>query len=171
MLPNLSQYPLLAPRYLSLAGAAVCAFSMLFAVLYLQQALGMEACPLCIFQRVAFVAAGVIFLLAGLHNPKGLGLKVYAFFALLSSLAGLLVAGRHVWLQYLPADQVPACGPGLNYMLDVFPMNDVLDMVLNGSGECAEVSWRLLGLSIPEWAVLLFVGLAGLSLLQLFRRQ
>jgi disulfide bond formation protein DsbB len=90
---------------------------------------------------------------------------VYAVLILLAGLLGASVAARHVWIQNLPADQVPDCGPGLDYMLEVFPVTETLQMVLSGSGECAEISWSFLSLSMPAWALLWFVGLAFFGLL------
>lgn len=78
----------------------------------------------------------------------------------LGSLIGIVwsfgVAARHVWLQHLPPDQVPACGPGLNYWVDTLPILQVFQEVLKGSGECAVIDWTLLGLSIPEQSVIFF---------------
>jgi disulfide bond formation protein DsbB len=141
-------------------GLVVCAGMMAFA-LYSQHVLGLEPCPLCIFQRVAVVGLGLVFLMAAIHSPGRLGRWIYAVLLLLVSLAGSAVSARHVWLQNLPPDQVPSCGPGLDFMLDTFPFTEVLNMVLSGSGECAEVSWSLLGLSMPAWTL---IGLLGMGL-------
>ena len=148
------------PRVGSLAGAAACAGMMAFA-LYAQHVLGMEPCPLCVFQRVATIVLGVVFLVAAVHNAALVGRAVYATLLALAALAGVGVAGRHVWLQNLPKDQVPACGPDLNFMLETFPLTEVLSTVLQGSGECAEVSWRFLGLTMPAWTL---VALAALGI-------
>jgi disulfide bond formation protein DsbB len=141
-------------------GLVVCAGMMAFA-LFSQHVLGLEPCPLCIFQRVAVVGLGLVFLMAAIHSPGRLGRWIYAALLLLVSLAGSAVSARHVWLQNLPPDQVPSCGPGLDFMLDTFPFTEVLNMVLSGSGECAEVSWSLLGLSMPAWTL---IGLLGMGL-------
>ena len=69
---------------------------------------------------------------------------------------GIAVASRHVWLQNLPSDQVPGCGPGLDFMLSTFPLAEVLEMVLSGSGECANVDWSFLSLSMPSWVIISF---------------
>ena len=83
----------------------------------------------------------------------------FAVLLALAALAGAAVAARHVYLQNLPPDQVPECGPGLDYMLDVFPLGETLSMVFTGSGECAEVTWRFLGLSMPTWVLIWFIGM------------
>ncbi len=144
-------------------GFLFCAGLLAFAY-YLQFERHLEPCPLCIFQRLFYAAAGMVFLAAAIHNPGKIGRIMYGILALVLSLGGATVAGRQVWLQHLPADQVPECGPGLNYMLEVFPLNKTLKMVFQGSGECARVDWRLLGFSIAEWSLLIFLLLAVSSL-------
>lgn len=127
--------------------------------LFAQYVLKMEPCPLCTFQRVAVIAMGVLFLIAAVHGAATIGSRIYAIFLVLVSLAGAGVAARHVWLQNLPKDQVPSCGPGLDFMLDTFPLMEVLSIVLSGSGECAEVSLRFLGLTIPGWTLIALLSL------------
>lgn len=151
-------------RVLYAAGAACCAAMMAFA-LYAEHGLGLEPCPLCVFQRVAVIALGVIFAAAAVHNAAGFARHVYTALLLLAGLAGIGVASRHVWLQNLPADQVPACGPGLDFMIDAFPVLEMLNMVLSGSGECADVSWSMLGLTMPSWVIIGCTGLTALGLL------
>ena len=147
-------------RYGYIAGAAICAALLGFG-LYLQHAAGQEPCPLCIFQRVAFIALGLVFLVAALHGPGKTGAMVYAVLGGICAVAGAGLASRHVWLQHLPADQVPACGPGLSYMLEQFPLMRMLQSVLAGSGECAEAGWKFLGLTIAGWSLIWFVLLGG----------
>lgn len=146
-----------------LAGVAVCA-GLLGYALYAQYRLFLDPCPLCIFQRVVFIAMGVVFLVGGLHAPRALGRKIYGLVVFFVAMIGVGISGRHIWLQNLPADQVPACGPGLDYMLDAFPLNKTLSMVFTGSGECANVDWHFLGLTMPTWTLICFV-LLGLGAL------
>jgi protein dithiol:quinone oxidoreductase len=143
-------------RYGYIAGAAICAALLAFG-LYLQHVDGQEPCPLCIFQRVAFIALGAVFLVAAIHGPGRTGAIVYALLGGICAATGAGLAARHVWLQSLPADQVPACGPGLAYMMEQFPLMRMLQSVLSGSGECAEADWRFLGLTIAGWSLLWFV--------------
>lgn len=157
-------------RLLFLLLALTAGLGMVFA-LYLQHGLGLEPCPLCVFQRVALIAFGVITLLAALHGPTGWGHQVYAALATLAGVAGITVAGRHVWLQHLPPEQVPACGPGLDYWMTVFPLQDVIKQVFQGSGECAVIDGSWLGISLPGWTLLLFVGLTSVAIWQLVRRN
>lgn len=145
-------------RNLCLGGFAACGFAMAFA-LYLQE-LGFEPCPMCIFQRVAMIAAGAFFLLGAIHNPKQAGQWVYAALADLAAIVGALIAARHVWLQNLPPDQVPACGPTLDYLMDLFPLTEVVSMILKGDGNCAKIDAAWLGISLPAWTLITFIGLS-----------
>ena len=149
-------------RVLNFAGFAVCAGLMGFA-LYAQHVLLLDPCPLCVLQRVATIAVGIIFLVAALHHPGGWGRGVYAALAILAAGGGAAVAGWHWHLQNLPPSDVPACGPGLDYMLDNFPLTEALQMVFKGSGECADVVWSFLGLSMPAWVFLWMLGLGAVG--------
>ncbi|HVF63909.1 MAG TPA: disulfide bond formation protein B, partial [Casimicrobiaceae bacterium] len=152
---------------------AVCALvvaALLAYAYYAQFVLELEPCPLCIFQRIAMIALFVVALAAAIHAPRGSGRRVYGALASLAALAGVAIAGRHVWLQHLPPDQVPACGPGLDYLLDTFPLSQTLRKVFTGSGECAEIDWRFAGLSMPEWTLIAFVLLLAGALYFGFRR-
>jgi disulfide bond formation protein DsbB len=150
------------PRIGNAAGFAACTALMVYA-LYAQHGLGLEPCPLCVFQRVAVIALGVIFAIAALHGPGARVRKSYGLVMLGVALAGSGVAGRHVWLQNLPPDKVPTCGPGLDYMLEAFPLRETVQMVLSGSGECANVDWSFLGLSMPAWVVIAMLVLGGFA--------
>jgi len=154
-------------RWLFAAGAVFC-LALMGTALYFQHVMGLEPCPLCIFQRLFVIGLGTVMLMAAIHNPRHIGRRAYGGLILILSACGAAVAGRHVWLQSLPADQVPACGPGLEYLLDSFPLMDALKLVFEGSGECAEVQWTFLSLSIPGWTLVIFVGLAVFGLLLLF---
>ncbi len=132
---------------------------------YLQYVKHQDPCPLCMVQRVIFIAILVLFLLAATHGPKRLGERIYAALIALFSLSGIAVAARHIWIQHLPADQVPACGPGLDYMLETMPMANVLKELLHGSGECAEKGWSFLTFGIPEWSLLCYLGLGSWAVL------
>ncbi|MEJ2523474.1 MAG: disulfide bond formation protein B, partial [Gammaproteobacteria bacterium] len=132
--------------------------------LYAQHGMGLDPCPLCVFQRVAVIGLGLLFLLAFLHGPGPTGARIYGALMLVPALAGMAVAGRQVWLQHLPEEEVPACGPGLDYMLDVFPLHEALAMVFEGSGECAETAWSFLGVSMAGWVFILLAGLLVFAL-------
>ena len=160
----------ISPRLWNLMVFLFCTSLMAYA-LYTQYVDYLDPCPLCIFQRAAFIWMGVFALLAAIHNPKAVGRKIYAVLVFLGAAFGTAVAGRHVWMQHLPADQVPECGPGLNYMLDNFPLAEALASVFRGSGSCAEFTWTFLGMSMPEWALVWFIGLGLMTLWVSFRKQ
>jgi protein dithiol:quinone oxidoreductase len=145
-----------------LAGFVICAGLIAFAF-YLQYVEYQDPCPLCILQRMAFVGLAIVFLIAALHGSGRTGSVVYGGLLFVIAGAGAGVAARHVWLQSLPKAQVPECGPGLDYMLSKFPLGEVLQKVLRGSGECAEAGWRFLGLTIAGWSLLWLVLMAVLA--------
>jgi disulfide bond formation protein DsbB len=154
-----------------LLGFVACAALFSFA-LYSQSAWGLKPCPLCIFQRIAFIALGLVFLLGGLLAPRSAGgRRAWGIVALIPALAGIGIASRHVWLTHLPPDQVPSCGPPLEFMMESNALTDVIKMVLTGSGECAKVDWHFLGLSMPEWSLAWFLVLTGWALHAAFRRR
>lgn len=146
-------------RQLFALGFLGCVAGMAFA-LYLEHFQGLEPCPLCVFQRVALIATGMVFLAGAIHGPRAWGRWAYAAGAAVAAGAGIGLAWRHVWLQGLPPDQVPACGPTLDYLMDMLPLREVVDLVLKGDGECAKVDGRFLGLSLPGWTLVAFVGFA-----------
>ncbi|MFK8016157.1 MAG: disulfide bond formation protein B [Gammaproteobacteria bacterium] len=154
----------------NLLGFGLCAAMMGYAY-FAQYVQGYMPCPLCEFQRMAMIATGVFFLLAALHNPQATGARVYAVLTTLATAGGVAVAWRHVWLQGLPPDEVPACGPGLDYMLGAFPFTEVLTKVFTGSGECANIDWSFLGLSMPQWTLLWFVLFGLWALYNNLRRE
>jgi disulfide bond formation protein DsbB len=144
--------------------AAACCFGLVGYALYAQAYQGFQPCPLCIFQRIGLTALGVALLVATLAPGAPLFLRRGA--AVLVGVAALSTAGvavRHLYIQHLPDGQVPVCGASLDYMLEVFPLTDVLRRVLTGSGECHKVDWTFLGLAMPAWVLLwsATLGLAG----------
>ncbi len=151
-------------RWLYLGGALFASGLMGFG-LFLQYVKHQDPCPLCMVQRVIFIAILGVFALAALHGPERTGARVYAALVALLSLSGVGVAARHIWIQNLPADQVPACGPGLDYMLETMPMADVLKELMHGSGECAAKGWTFLTLGIPEWSLLCYLVLGAWAVL------
>ncbi len=158
----------LSRRSLNFLGFLVCACGLGYAY-YAQHVQGFEPCPLCIFQRLALMAVGSVFLAAAVHDPRGWGAKVYGVLIDLTATVGAVIAARHVWLQHLPPEEAPRCGPNLDYMLQTFPLGETLREVLTGSGECAKVDWSLLGLSMPTWNLLLFLSLGAVGLLANWR--
>ncbi|MBT8114706.1 MAG: disulfide bond formation protein B [Arenicella sp.] len=152
-------------------GFVGCAVLLGIAYFYFQQTLGLAPCPLCMFQRVALVGVGFLCLVGILVRPAKLGSRLLALMATLFSAAGLAIAARQVWLQNLPEELVPECGPDLGFMLDSWPLLDVIKQVMAGSGECAEVQWQFLGLSMPAWMIVVFTVMTLISLKLVFIRE
>lgn len=160
----------LSPRLTFAAIFAVCVALMSFG-LVLQQVQHLEPCPMCIMQRIAFITCGMLALIAALHNPRGFGVRAYAFLVGASSLTGASIAARQSWLQHFPP-KIVDCGPDLEYMLDSFPLAQALPLIFRGTGDCSKVQWTFLGLSIAEWSLLWFVAIAAVAVyLLLFRRK
>ena len=148
-------------RWLNLAGVASVIGLMGYA-LYEEHVVGLAACPLCILQRMALIALGLVFAAAALHAPRGAGARVYGVLGALAALTGMGISGWHVRLQNLPPAEVPACGPGYDYIMDTFGWLDGLSMIFTASGECADVNWEFLGLSMPAWVFIWFAALGAL---------
>jgi disulfide bond formation protein DsbB len=138
---------------------AVCAALLGFGY-YLQHIQGLEPCPLCLVQRGCFYAVALVCLVATVHGPRHIGITLYALLAALCAACGAATASRQVWLQHLPKDKVPQCGPDLFFMLENLPLSRTLEKLVQGSGECASVDWTFLGLSIAGWSLVWFVVLA-----------
>jgi disulfide bond formation protein DsbB len=151
-------------RLVNFAGFAACVALLAYA-LYTQFQLGLEPCPLCIFQRIGVAAIGVVFLIAALHHPRGWGMRVYAVLIAVAALVTVGVAARHVYVQHLPPGTLPSCGAPLGVLLKFTPVFEVIRKVLTGSGECSEVSWRFLGLAMPAWVLIwaVFLGSVGVA--------
>lgn len=152
-----------------LAGFNACAAVLLYAI-YTQYFGGLNPCPLCTFQRGAFVVLATVFLAGAMHNPRrGWGKLGYALVAIATAVAGVVIAARHVWIQQLPPERVPACGPDLDFMLQAWPIGRTLRQVFVGSGDCAIVDWIFLGLSMPAWSAITFAALGVWAALSLAR--
>ena len=156
-------------RLSNLTGFILCAALIAYA-LYSQFHLGLDPCPLCIFQRVGIALTGLFFLLAALQHPRGAGRKVYAALIALAALATAAVAARHLYVQHLPPGSLPSCGAPLGVLFKFSPFFEVIKKVLTGSGECGEVNWRFLGLAMPGWVLLWSLALAALGLRANLRR-
>ncbi len=158
-------------RQINAAGLLLCISSLCFAYFYLQLHVGLEACPLCLIDRGLVVIIGSFFLLGAVFDPARLGRRILASGALLFSVLGIIVCWRHLWLQNLPKDQVPECTPGLEYMLETFPIGETLRTIFTSAGECADIQWDLMGLSIPAQTLLVFIALAALAITLLARKS
>lgn len=149
---------MLSRRWLNLAGFLICVSLLGFAY-YSQFHDHLEPCPLCILQRIGVIAVGILALLAFLQNPGTLGARIYGIAQLLAAAAGGAVSVRHIYVQHLPPDMAPPCGPGLGYLFKALPLNKFIVKAFTGTADCSIVTWRFLGLTMPEWLLLCFVGL------------
>ena len=140
---------------------------------FLQFYSAQDPCPLCIFQRVCFFAIALVAGIAALHGARLGGASVYCGMISLLAITGASIAGRQVWLQHLPADQVPECGPGLDFLWETYPAFEAISKALRGTGDCARVDWTFLSLSIAEWSLLFFLSflIAALAIIALRTRQ
>ena len=154
----------------NLLGFLACACLLAYAY-YAQYVMHLDPCPLCIFQRIGIFGLGVMFLIATLHEPAAFGRRVYAVLLSLLALATIGIALRHLYVQSLPPDAVPACGASLDFMLKVFSLSEVLVKVLTGSGECAKVTWAFLGLAMPAWVLIAALVLGAYGTWINLRRQ
>ena len=157
-------------RWLFGLGAAACA-GLLGTGYFLEYFQGQDPCPLCLVQRGFYYATGAVLLAAAFHAPGRAGTIAYSAGAFVFALGGAAVAARHVWLQHLPPELVPACGPDLYFMLENLPFTRTLEKLYSGSGQCAEVKWRFLGLSIAEWSLAWFGALSLYALWLAFPRR
>lgn len=160
---------MLARRPLNFLGFLLCAGLIAYA-LYAQFKLGLEPCPLCIFQRIGIIALGAVFLIAALHDPRGWGTRIYAVLIAIAALATLAVAARQLYIQHLPPGSIPSCGAPLSMMMQFMPLTTVIRKVLTGSGECGVVNWTFLGLAMPAWVLIWAVSLGAAGVAANLRR-
>ena len=157
-------------RQLNLIGAFGCA-ALIAIALYMQYAMDLKPCYLCILQRGFVLAIGLVLLIAAIHNPARGGQRVYSGLGMLTALGGSGFSLRQLWLQSLPKDLVPACGPPPEYLFDALPFKEALGLMFRGDGNCAEIQWSLFGISIPGYTLMAFTGLFALCLWQVLRRD
>ena len=155
--------PDLKTRRIANLGGFLAACALIGYALYAQYVLYLEPCPLCLFQRFAVMAVGVLFLLAALHKPQARGAKAYGLVIVVAAIGGILISARHIWIQSQPPGSVPACGASLGYLFDIMSFTEVLAKVFTGSGECAKIDWRFLGLSMPAWTAISLAALGTWS--------
>jgi len=146
-----------------------CAALVLTAIFYFQQELGLEPCPMCILSRYTFITIAIVSLVAAIHGPRGVALKVYAVIVALLSATGVGVSIRHSYLQHFPP-KIESCGADLDFLLNTLPLAQALPRIFQGTGSCSKVDWTFLGLSIPEWALVWFLGFGVAVLWLAFRK-
>jgi disulfide bond formation protein DsbB len=157
-------------RSVNIAQALASIFLIVVAILYFENHLGLEPCYLCITQRFFVICIGLICAVAALHNPAQFGQRVYAALSILCAILGGYFSSKQLWLQSLPEDQVPACGIPVDYLLDSFSLSEAIAMLVRGDGNCAEVQWQLLELSMPAWVLIGFIGFTLLGAMQFLRK-
>jgi len=148
-----------------LLGFLACAGLLAFAI-WMQLEMGLEPCPLCIFQRIAFAALGLVLLLGALHGPSTRGGRgFYGVLAFIAAAVGAGIAGRHVYVQLLPKDLgSSSCGPPLSFLSETMGPFEVFRTVLTGTGDCGNIDWTFLGLSMPMWSLVWFALLGAWAL-------
>lgn len=150
---------------------AFCASVLIMgAALYLEYEVGLQPCSLCIVQRFFLAVFGISCLAAAVHFPRGSGLRIYAGMGLVSALLGGLAATRQLWLQDNADPAAVTCHPGLWHLLQHAPLLQTLKVLVLGTPDCGSINWTLLSLSLPEWSLLGFAGLALFALIQLLHR-
>jgi disulfide bond formation protein DsbB len=152
------------------AGLIVCAALYSYA-LYVQFALNIEPCPMCIFQRIVFIVMGIVFLVGAIQNPRDNGRKIYGLVLLLAAFVGIGIAARHIWIQHQPPDPFAGCAPGWNYMISNFPLSKALKMAFTGSADCSQITWTFLSLSMPVWTLVCYALLGVGAVWAGFRRR
>lgn len=138
----------------------VASFGLVGLALWIQQKYSLDPCPLCISQRMAFMALGGLFLLAALHGPKGKWRIAHGVLQIAATVVGAVIAARHIWIQAHPEEVMEECGAGFDFMVENFPASQTIQLIFNGSGECAKIDWTLLGLTIPQLSLIAFIGMA-----------
>lgn len=150
-----------ARRFHGVVGFA--AFALLGVAFYMEYQMGLEPCPLCMLQRIAFFLVGVVSLISAATASER-ARKWFSIVVIIFSFMGGALAIRHLYLQHLPLDELPACLPGLSYMIEAFPWQKIAHAMIMGTGECGAVVWTFLGLSIPGWTLVMFSLMAIINL-------
>jgi len=154
-----------------LLGFLICAAVLGYAI-FLQLEMGLEPCPLCIFQRIAFFALGLLFLIGALHGPpQRAGRATYGLLAFVAAVVGIGIAARHVYVQMLPDDMGISCGPPMSFLRETQGTLDIIRIVLTGTGKCGTIDWTFLGLTMPMWSLVWFVILGAWALYASLKRR
>ena len=168
MNPNPFAWPF---RAQFLVGALACAALLAYAI-FEQFQMGIEPCPKCIFQRVAFIAMGIVFLAGAAHGPGATGRRIYAVLVAFAAVVGAIIAVRHLYVQLSPHDPLmEGCGPGLNYLIDSFGFTGGIRKAFTASGDCGEINWTFLGITMPGWTLICFVLIGAGALWAGFQRR
>jgi len=128
-------------------------------------------CQLCLLQRFMFYILAAIFLIGGLHNPKNIGRYIYSIVCFIFANLGLLIAGRQIWIQHLPLEHMPECAPGLERLLAIHPLLEVIKLVFQGTSECSKIHFAILGLPLSNWSFISFLGFACMCILIIYGQK
>lgn len=128
-------------------------------------------CQLCLLQRLALYILAIIFLLGAIHNPINVGRYLYCLASFIFTNIGLLIAGRQIWIQHLPLTQVPECAPGLDRLLAIHPLLEVLSIVFKGTSECFKIHFTILGLPLSNWSFISFLGFSCICLFIMYGQK
>tara|TARA_B100000035_G_scaffold232062_1_gene200291 strand:- start:374 stop:868 length:495 start_codon:yes stop_codon:yes gene_type:complete len=158
-------------RIVNLAQAFGSLALIAIAVIYFENSLKLEPCYLCMIQRGVISIIGMVCVLAVVHNPGKLGQRVYASLSIVLVFIGIYFSGKQLWLQSLPESQVPSCGIPVRHIFDNFTITEAFTMLLSGDGNCAEVHWQFIGLSMPGWVMVCFVGFGVIGAIQFLRKS
>lgn len=142
----------------------VASFGLVALALWIQTRYQLNPCPLCISQRMVFMGLGLLFLVGALLPAKAIWQTTLTALLVLTALGGAGVALRHWWLQAHRDSIIADCGVGFDYMFENFPLQKALTLVFRGTGDCAAIDWTFLGLSLPQLALLAYLGLAAYAL-------
>jgi disulfide bond formation protein DsbB len=154
------------PRQLYAALSAIC-FAMLAFGLYLQHAVGLNPCPMCIVQRYSMLLVAIVAGLTALSGRRFVHLGGAGLLALLAGF-GAFTAMRQTWLQWFPPEVVN-CGRDFYGMIETFPLQRLLPMIFKGSGDCSKVDWTFLGGTLANWNILVFSAIFASALVMIWR--
>ena len=133
-------------------------FATVILALVIQTKYNLEPCPLCITQRMFFMDLGILFLIGAFIKPASILQKIFAVLQVLTALGGAGWAIRHWYLQAHKGEIMADCGVGFDYMFENFPLKKMFTLIFKGTGDCAAIDWTFLGLTLPQLALITFIG-------------
>lgn len=142
-------------RFFLLMGAT--GLGLIIVALFFEHMLLLEPCLLCYAQRACVYLVIFLSLFGFLHKNQSLIIfRTYIGLVITIIVCGILLSIRQLYLQNLPPELVPSCGPDIDYLFETLPVLEVFMLAVRGDGNCAEVLWSFLGISIPGWLLIAF---------------
>ncbi len=143
-------------KKINLLGALI-SFFLIMSAIFIQTQYNLEPCPLCITQRIIFIIIGCVFLSFAFFKVTKL-IKVTHVILLISiNCVGVIFSVRHILIQsgwiVVPAE----CGIDLDYMFDNFPLNEALNLLFRGAGDCSQIDWVMFGVTLPQLALIWYL--------------